>query len=218
MKPNLKISPRVLVALALFALLVIVFFWQKDRLGPKSVNTPSDFTSAQSTTSRNKTSTKRASTIEADQLLATEGARTDVTVSRFPIKEYLYTPQPNGKAEGAPVGNAFIHVPSAGTRVALESNQLGEFPTVETNLKDTVGVRLALDAVKPGTPVRVVILDGGTFPAGEGVSKVLSSTDWGGVAFEYTTSANIGTHRILVQAAGQKSRILDFNAIANKGS
>ena len=217
MKISSKISPRAVAALALIASLVIVLFWQKNRVGDTPPHAPSDVTTTPAA-SGSKTSSKRASTLEADQLLTTENARTDVTVSRFPIKEYAYTPQPGGKAEGAPIGNAYIHVPSAGTRVALESNQLGEFPTVETNLKDTVGVRLALDAVKPGTPVRVVILDGGTFPAGEGVSQVLSSTDWGGVAFEYTTSSNIGTHRILVQAAGQKSRILDFNAIANKGS
>lgn len=217
MKSGLKLPPRAIAALALIAALVMILLWQKNRAGDTPLHSPSEVTTTPAA-SGSKTSSKRASTLEADQLLTTENASTDVTVSRFPLKEYAYTPQPNGKAEGAPSGNAYIHVPSAGTRVALESNQLGEFPTVETTLNDTVGVRLALDAVQPGTPVRIVILDGGTFPAGEGVSQVLSSADWGGVAFEYTTSSNIGTHRILVQAAGQKSRILDFNAIANKGS
>ncbi len=155
---------------------------------------------------------------EADRLLKTEGAKTDVSLSNFPLKEYQHLPSPAGKAQGAPVGEAFIHVPSQSRRIAMEPNQLGEFPTVETNLKETVGVRLSLDAVKPGTPVRVVILDGGTFPTAEGVSQVIKATEWRGVAFEYTTSANIGTHRILVQAVGQPSRILDFNALETKGS
>lgn len=155
---------------------------------------------------------------EADRLLKAEGVRTDVSLSEFPIKEYQHLHSPNGKAEGAADGEAYIHIPSAGRRIAMESNQLGEFPTVETRLSETVGVRLALDGVKPGTPVRVVILDGGSFPKAEGVSQLLEATTWRGVAFEYTTSVNLGTHRILVQAAGQKSRILDFNALASSGS
>ena len=155
---------------------------------------------------------------EADRLLAAEGARTDVSLATFPIKEYQHQAAPGGKAAGAPAGEAYIHVPSAGRRVAMEANQLGEFPTVETELRDTVGVRLALDNVKPGTPVRVIIMDGGSFPAAEGVSRVLNAADWRGVAFEFTTSPNIGTHRVLVQALGQPSRILDFNALETKDS
>ena len=149
---------------------------------------------------------------EADRLLAAEGATTDATLSTFPEKEYQHIRPPAGKAAGAPVGDAYIHVPSAGRRIAMEANQLGEFPTVETLLSDTVGVRLQLVDVKPGTPVRVVIMDGGSFPSAEGLSQVIEAADWRGVAFEYTTSANFGTHRVLVQAAGQPSRILDFNA------
>ena len=149
---------------------------------------------------------------EADRLLAAEGATTDATLSTFPEKEYQHIRPPAGKAAGAPVGDAYIHVPSAGRRIAMEANQLGEFPTVDTALNDTVGVRLQLVDVKPGTPVRVVIMDGGSFPSAEGLSQVIKAADWRGVAFEYTTSANIGTHRVLVQAAGQPSRILDFNA------
>jgi hypothetical protein len=213
-------TTRARIALAAITLLLIALIWHQNRKGEG--NQPSIITSKPSSSAaespRNSTSDTRASTIEADRLLKSEGARTDVTVSYFPEKEYLRLPPPNGKPEGAPEGAAFIHVPSVSRRVALEPNQLGEFPTVETGLKDTVGVRLQLDAVKPGTPVRIVILDGGTFPAAEGVSQVLASTQWGGIAFEYITSANIGTHRVLVQAAGQKSRILDFNASAANGS
>lgn len=155
---------------------------------------------------------ERKNSREADRLLKAEGARTDVSLSTFPIKEYQRLPTPAGKAAGAPAGEAFIHVPSAGRRIAMESNQLGEYPAVETKLNDTVGIRLAMDSVKSGTPVRVVILDGGTFPIAEGVSQLLKTADWSGIAFEFTTSGNIGFHRVLVQAQGQPSRILNFSA------
>lgn len=154
----------------------------------------------------------RAAPREADRLLAAEGAKTDVTLSTFPSKEYQHLPAPGGKAQSAAVGEAYIHVPSAGRRIAMEPNQIGEFPAIETKLNDTVGVRLSLDTVKPGTPVRVVIMDGGSFPAAEGVAQVLKATKWGGVAFEFATSGNFGFHRVLVQAQGQPSRILNFNA------
>jgi hypothetical protein len=149
---------------------------------------------------------------EADRQLAEEGARTDITLSTFPIKAYQPLRSPAGKAAGAPEGDAYIHIPSAGRRISMEANQIGEFPTVETQLNDTVGVRLQLDSVKPGTPVRVVIMDGGSFPAATGMTQILEAAKWGGAAFEFTTSANIGFHRVLVQAQGQPSRILNFSA------
>jgi hypothetical protein len=149
---------------------------------------------------------------EADRQLAAEGARTDVTVSTFPAKAYQSLRPPAGEAAGAPAGEAYIHVPSAGRRVAMEANQIGEYPTIETQLNDTVGVRLKLDSVKPGTPVRIVIMDGGSFPAATGMTRILEATKWGGTAFEFTTSGNIGAHRVLVQAQGQPSRILNFSA------
>ncbi len=145
-------------------------------------------------------------------MLAAEGAITDVTLTTFPIKEYQILRSPAGKAAGAPVGEAYIHVPSEGRRIAMEPNQIGEFPAIETELNDTVGVRLNLDSVKPGTPVRVVILDGGSFPAVEGLTQVLEVTKWRGTSFEFTTSGNIGYHRVLVEAQGQPSRILNFSA------
>jgi len=161
---------------------------------------------------------ERATSREADRQLKAEGKKTDVTLSTFPIKEYQHLPAPAGKPASLTAGEAFIHVPSASRRIAVEPNQLGEFPAIATRLKDTVGVRIALDNVKPGTPVRVVIMDGGSFPAVQGVSQILKATDWRGVAFEYTTSANIGTHRVLVQAVGQPSRIFNFSAHDAKDS
>jgi hypothetical protein len=156
---------------------------------------------------------------EADRLLKSEGVTTDIALTTFPTRDYRRIEPPAVKPAGATSGVAYIHVPSAGIRVAHQSNQIGEFPTVETRLNDTVGVRLQLPDVKPGTPVRVVILDGGSFPVSPGeVAQVLEAAAWRGVAFEFTTSGNIGTHRILVQAQGQPSRILDFTAIEIQGS
>ena len=160
----------------------------------------------------------RLGTREADRLLKQEGAGTDMTLSTFPQKEYQLLRAPGGKAHGAPAGEAYIHIPSAGRRIALEPNQIGEFPAVETKLNDTVGVRVVLDTVSPGTPVRVVIMDGGSFPGTDEVAKVLETASWGGVAFEFTTSGNFGGHRVLVQAPGQRSRIFDFNALPSSDS
>jgi len=213
--PSRKHLLAIAVLLLAFALIPILKRNQREDTPPSTpAATAGDESPGNPPPSRPRPSRDR----EADRLLAAEGALTDVSLSVFPAKEYQHLPAPAGKAAGAPVGDAYIHVPSAGRRIVMEPNQLGEFPTVETELRDTVGVRLRLDSVKPGTPVRVVIMDGGSFPAAEGVSQVIKAADWRGVAFEYTTSANIGTHRILVQALGQPSRILDFNALDAKGS
>lgn len=214
MKKSPSLTPRTLIALGIVALLLIPLIWQQNKKGDNPAPTTSSH--PQSTTAsenRRRSSSQRASTTAADNLLRAEGASTDVTVSTFPAQEYQRLPSPNGKARGSATGEAYIHVPSASRRVAMEPNPLGEFPAIETKLNDTVGVRLTLDEVKPGTPVRIVILDGGTFPTTQGaVAQVLQSTTWGGTAFEFTTSGNGGTHRILVQAQGHPARILNFNA------
>jgi hypothetical protein len=156
--------------------------------------------------------TNPAEVAAADEALRKEGARTDATLSTFPTRAYRRPPLPGDPPAGAPPGEASIHVPGSGLRVSLQPNQIGEFPEVPTRLSETIGVRLSLPDVAPGTPVRVVLMDGGTFPSEEGVARVLEAANWGGVAFEITTSANFGNHRVLVQAPGQRSRILDFNA------
>lgn len=214
MKKSPSLAPRALIALGFVALLLIALIWQQNKKGDNP--TPTASSPTQSTTAsenRRPTSSQRASTAAADNLLRAEGARTDVTVSTFPAQEYHHLPQPGGKAAGASAAQAYIHIPSASRRIAMEPNPLGEFPAIETKLNDTVGVRLSLDEVKPGTPVRIVILDGGTFPTTQGaVAQVLQSTTWGGTAFEFTTSGNGGAHRILVQPQGHPARILNFNA------
>jgi hypothetical protein len=206
-----------LIAVALLLTAVVVLIQQNGKVAPTDASTAIASPPASSSSSRNDR-TSRPVITDADRLLQAEGALTDIGLSSFPIKEYKHVTPPAGKAYGAPSGEAFIHIPSAGRRVAMESNQLGEYPSVETLTKETVGVRLELAAVKPGTPVRIVIMDGGTFPKAEGSAQVVKATEWGGVAFEYTVSPNIGTHRILVQAVGQPSRILDFTALEAKAS
>jgi len=153
-------------------------------------------------------------TRRADRLLKAEGGQTDVSLPDFPLREYQHLKSPSGLAAAAPLGAAYIHVPSEKRRVAYEANQLGEYPTVETGLNDTVGVRLDLGEATPGTDVRVVILDGGTFPSSSEGTLLLPVQPWRGIAFEFATSGNIGTHRVLVQALGQAPRVLDFDAIA----
>lgn len=208
---------RKLLIIALFAILSItlVFVFQPGNQTPvPPATTKANDSSAthKSQSSASSAPSPRKSNREADRLLKAEGAKTDVTLSTFPEKEYQHLAPPAGKAASTTVGEAFIHVPSSRRRIAMEPNQIGEFPAVETKLNDTVGVRLSLDAVKPGTSVRVVIMDGGSFPAVEGVTQVLKATKWGGVAFEYATSGNIGFHRVLVQAKGHPARILNFSA------
>jgi hypothetical protein len=198
----------------LLALVLVFTIRHTAEDGSMPAASPSDGSTAAQSPSAPNTGSRppRESPRAADRLLKTESAKTDITLSSFPIKEYQHLAPPAGKAAAAVQGEAYIHVPSSRRRIAMEPNQIGEFPAVETKLNDTVGVRLSLDTVKPGTPVRVVIMDGGSFPAIEGVVQVLKVTKWGGVAFEFATSANIGFHRILVQAQGQPSRILNFSA------
>lgn len=213
-------SSRNLLILTAFALLIVAVVLVVRGLREASGSAENPAPSADTTHAKDHTSAapSRREASEADRLLRSEGVTTDVALTTFPIREYHRAAAPAGAPAGATTGDAYIHVPSAGIRTALTPNQLGEYPPVETRLNDTVGVRLQLPEVKPGTPVRVVILDGGTFPADQGVSRLLEAADWRGVAFEFTTSGNIGTHRILVQAPGQPSRILDFTATDSQGS
>lgn len=205
-------SYLVICAFLLLGTALVAVLWKREVLSSSREEPYAANSKHTSTGSESRKRTDRANPIEADQRLSAEGARTDMSLSAFPIKEYKSLPAPSGKAAGAPVGDAYIHVPSAGRRIAMEPNQIGEFPAVETRLNDTVGIRLAIDSVKPGTPVRVVILDGGSFPDSQSATRIIPARDWRGVDFEFTTSGNIGYHRVLVQAQGQPSRIVTFNA------
>lgn len=212
MTPIKKHPLRAMMALVLVALLITFILRNKS-----DTNTSRDVATdtkpeISSPDQRPSTSSQREGVIEADRRLQAERVATDVAASVFPIKEYRYAPAPSGKAHALAAGLAYIHVPSSGQRVSMEPNQLGEYPPMDTRTQETVGVRIALDDVPAETPVRLVILDGGSFPAAEGFSRLMKAQKGGVVAFEYTTSANTGTHRILVQAAGYPSRILDFTA------
>jgi hypothetical protein len=212
MKPNRRTHLIIAAFVLMLAALVLLTRHKNSDASPISDNTIKPPLADAASPAAPPQRPARAVPREADRLLAAEGAKTDVTLASFPIKEYQHLPAPNGKAQTSATGEAYIHVPSAGRRIAMQANQIGEFPAVETKLNDIVGIRLAMDAVKSGTPVRVVIMDGGSFPAAQGATQVLTSAKWGGVAFEYTVSGNIGFHRVLVQAQGQPSRILNFNA------
>ena len=202
----------VLATALLLGVAVLVLFKQRhgESQAPKDSHTSPSSRAGTATAARQRPD--RPDPTEADKQLAAQGALTDVSLSTFPLKEYRRVASSAVKASGAPVGEAYIHVPSAGSRIAMEPNQIGEFPVMETRIKETVGVRLQLAEIKPGTPVRVAIIDGGSFPSKNGLSQVIPAADWRGVAFEFTTSHNIGFHRILVEAQGHPARVLNFSA------
>lgn len=212
-------SPRILLILSAVLLVIssLFFVLQDGRKDESASRRDSSSTESKSIPQQHHSASKRfrqeetPDSREADRQLQAEGVKTDVSLSQFPKKAYQYLPAPAGKPAGDSVGEAYIHVPSSGRRVATQPNQIGEYPTMETMTNETVGVRLVLDAVKSGTPVRVVIMDGGGFPAAQGVAQILKA-EKGSVAFEFTTSPNIGYHRVLVQAQGHPSRILNFDA------
>ena len=117
-----------------------------------------------------------------------------------------------GSSNDSNRAQAYVRIPSSSTRVVLTPNQIGAFPIQSAALEETVAVRLELSEAKPGTPVSVVILDGGSFPEELGVSRLLTVEKWGGVNFQYTTSSNDGHHRVKVQPSGKSPQILDFYA------
>jgi hypothetical protein len=210
--PSTQQLQRRTLLICAFIALVTSIIWQSNRSESSRPSNAVTSTETANVAARTATSSQREAITEADRRMIEEKALTDMTVSVFPAREYTHQPQPAGKSAGAPAGQAYIHVPSIGRRVSMEPNQIGEFPTIETKLKDTVGVRLLLDDVKPGTPVRVAIMDGGTFPLKEGLAQIIRASDKRGISFEFTTSINIGHHRILVEAQGHPARLLNFSA------
>lgn len=107
---------------------------------------------------------------------------------------------------------AYVSIPSTSLRKALVTNRYGEYPPLPAALNETVSVRLELPNLDPDTPVSITILDGGVFPEAEGASQLLTTEQWGGIAFRYTTSGNNGHHRIRIQPHGQRVKVLDFYA------
>ncbi|MGL4400955.1 MAG: hypothetical protein ACRCXD_13880 [Luteolibacter sp.] len=107
---------------------------------------------------------------------------------------------------------AYVQIPSSNRRTALLPNVLGEYEAQPTLTGETVGVRLRIEDVAPGTPVAVVILDGGSFPGSSGPSQVIKLGRDSQISFRFTTSENIGYHRIRVLPSGGTARVFDFTA------
>jgi hypothetical protein len=208
-------SPRKLLLPTAIALLLLAGFLVlrglRESSPPANADQPPPVDTAVQTRPSSAASSEQPASTEADRLIQAEGATTDVTLSTFPVREYRRSEPPAGKPAGAPAGLAYLHVPSSRTRVVLEPNQLGEFPPVEARPNETVGARILLPDASPGSPVRVAILDGGSFPSLTGPARLIEVADWRGIAFEFTTSGNMGSHRLLVQAAGHPARVLDIH-------
>ncbi len=119
-----------------------------------------------------------------------------------------------GDGTSAPTGAAiaYVQIPSSNRRTALIPNSVGEYEAQPTLTEETVGVRLRIEDVAPGTPVSVVILDGGSFPDGSGPSKIIKLSSDSLISFRFTTSANSGYHRVRVLPSGGTARLLDFTA------
>ncbi len=109
----------------------------------------------------------------------------------------------------------FVRVPSTSSRVELVPNSQNEFPVQPAGLKETVALRVAFPDLDPGTPVAVVILDGGSFPSQKEVSQLIEVEKWGGVEFQFTTSANLGHHRLQVSPRGHLPKLLDIYAASD---
>lgn len=125
-----------------------------------------------------------------------------------------YQRRPMGDGTSSPTGAAlaYVQIPSSNRRAALPPNSIGEYEAQPTLTGETIGVRLRIEDVSPGTPVSIVILDGGVFPDGSGPSKVIKLGHESEISFRFTTSANIGHHRIRVLPSGGTARLLDFVA------
>lgn len=118
----------------------------------------------------------------------------------------------DGTSDPAGAAIAYVQIPSTNRRAALVPNSLGEYEAQPTLTGETVGVRLRIEDVAPGTPVSIVILDGGSFPNGSGPSQVVKLGSDSQISFRFTTSANSGYHRIRVLPSGGTARVFDFTA------
>ncbi len=141
-----------------------------------------------------------------------DASRTGKLDDDFNPASYQRRTMGDGTSAAAGAAIAYVQIPSTNRRAALPPNSHGEYETQPTLTEETVGVRLRIEDVSPGTPVSVVILDGGSFPDGTGPSKIIKLGSDSEVSFRFTTSANIGRHRIRVLPSGGTARLLDFTA------
>lgn len=140
-------------------------------------------------------------------------SRTPVTLDEeFDRSLYQAVNYTEGKAAGDDGTRVYVRVPSTFSRVALTPNSFGEYPVQPAGLEESVALRLSFPGVKPGTPVSVAILDGGSFPVEKGMSRILNVEKWGGIAFHFTTSENYGHHRLRIQPRGKAIKLVDIYA------
>lgn len=131
--------------------------------------------------------------------------------SNYKNLDYL----PGSFAAGDDGTRAYLRIPSTRTRVSLAPNSMGEYPIQAAGLRESVGIRLIFPDIAPGTPVAVAILDGGSFPESKGFSRIVRVEEWGGIDFQFETSANLGHHRLQVLPRGKTPKTLDFYAAQN---
>lgn len=141
-----------------------------------------------------------------------DASRTGKLDDDFNPATYQRRPMGDGTSAATGADIAYVQIPSTNRRAALPPNSHGEYETQPALTEETVGVRLRIEDVSPGTPVSVVILDGGSFPDGTGPSKIIKLGSDSQISFRFTTSSNIGHHRIRVLPSGGTARLLDFTA------
>ena len=127
----------------------------------------------------------------------------------FRVMEY-----PEGKPlfEGEPAV-AFVSVPSSGDNVAIEPNQVGEFPPVYADPGETVDVRVVFPETKAGTKVRIVAEDGGTLTGTDGLPATLLELDAGSsFAVPFTLGAVEGSYRLTIATASGEPKRLHLHA------
>lgn len=201
-----------IIALGVIALLSVTF-WLSNRTasGPDQVK--------QGDVSRASKAGSLSAVSETPEMPRTKSAERPPDTTRtgkldddFNPASYQRRPLVDGTTTPTDSAIAYVQVPSTNRRTALLPNNLGEYEAQPTLTGETVGVRLRFDDVAPGTPVAVVILDGGSFPDGSGPSQVIKLGRDSLISFRFTTSANNGYHRIRVLPSGGTARLLDFTA------
>jgi len=131
-------------------------------------------------------------------------------IARESLGEFERVKFPDGVPayEGEPV-TAFVLVPSTGKKVALTSNQSGEYPKVLTEPGEAVEVRLAFTRSAPGDPVAVSAQDGGVLHVGKMAGK-LEVDAQREISLGFLVSPNPGIHRITFTTGGGEAKTLNF--------
>ena len=126
------------------------------------------------------------------------------------LREFATVEYSEGKPhfEGERV-TAYVAVPSSGEKLAMEVNQMGEYPRLHVNPEETAEVRLQFSSVETGSRVAVAAQDGGKLD-GQDRSTVLEVDDHRQVAFAFTASENEGIHRVVVTTSAGETKLLDF--------